>query len=67
MRIACWISKATNTHSDCYNVRHPQHIQTSSNSSTIAADNNNGVTNTRCCRYNFCAPDDGWRYHPKHV
>jgi hypothetical protein len=28
-----------------------QHTQTSSNSSTIAADSNNGVTNTRCCRY----------------
>jgi hypothetical protein len=26
------------------------HTQTSSNSSTIAADSN-GVTNTRCCRY----------------
>jgi hypothetical protein len=32
-------------------VRHPQHTQTSSNSSTIAADSSNGVTNTRCCRY----------------
>ena len=32
-------------------VRHPQHTQTSSNSSTIAADRNNSVTNTRCCRY----------------
>ena len=31
-------------------VRHPQHTQTSSNSSTIAADSSNGVTNTRCCR-----------------
>jgi len=31
--------------------RHPQHTQTSSNSSTIAADSNNVVTNTRCCRY----------------
>jgi hypothetical protein len=31
---------------------HLQHIQTSSNSSTIAADSSNGVvTNTRCCRY----------------
>jgi hypothetical protein len=30
-------------------VRHPQHTQTGSNSSTIAADNNNGVTNTRGC------------------
>jgi len=32
-------------------VRHPQHTQTSSSSSTIAADSSNGVTNTRCCRY----------------
>jgi hypothetical protein len=29
----------------------PQHTQTGSNSSTIAADSSNGVTNTRCCRY----------------
>jgi len=28
-----------------------QHTQTSSNSSMIAADSSNGVTNTRCCRY----------------
>jgi hypothetical protein len=26
------------------------HTQTGSNSSTIAADSSNGVTNTRCCR-----------------
>ena len=32
-------------------VRYPQHTQTSSNSSTIAAGSNNGVTNTRSCRY----------------
>jgi hypothetical protein len=32
-------------------LRHPQHTQTSSNSSTIAADSSNVVTNTRCCRY----------------
>jgi hypothetical protein len=32
-------------------VRHPQHTQTSSSSSTIAADSNNDVTNTICCRY----------------
>src|SRR5215475_9474928 len=32
-------------------VCHPQHTQTGSNSSTIAADSSNGVTNTRCCRY----------------
>jgi hypothetical protein len=31
--------------------RHPQHTQNSSNSSTIAADSNNGLTNTRCCGY----------------
>jgi len=36
---------------ECVWVRHPQHTQTSSNSSTIAADSNNGVTNTKCCRY----------------
>jgi hypothetical protein len=48
-------------------VRHPQHTQTSSNSSTKAADSSNGVTNTKCCRRVVCAPDDGWKYHPKHV
>jgi hypothetical protein len=32
-------------------VRHTQHTQTGFNSSTIAADSSNGVTNTRCCRY----------------
>ena len=32
-------------------VRHPQHTQTGSNSSTKATDSSNGVTNTRCCRY----------------
>jgi hypothetical protein len=31
-------------------VRHPQYTQTGSNSSTIAADSSNGVTNTRYCR-----------------
>jgi hypothetical protein len=30
---------------------HPQHTQTGSNSSTIAAESSNGATNTRCCRY----------------
>jgi hypothetical protein len=48
-------------------VRHPQHTQTGSNSSTIAADSSNCVTNTRCCRCSLCAPDDRWKYHPKHV
>jgi hypothetical protein len=32
-------------------VRHPQHTQTGSNSSTIASDSSKGVTSTRCCRY----------------
>jgi hypothetical protein len=32
-------------------VRHPQHTQTGSNSSTIAADSSNGVKNTKCYRY----------------
>ena len=48
-------------------VRHPQHTQTSSKSSTIAADSSNGVTNTRSVDTVVCAPDDGWKYHPKHV
>jgi len=41
--------------------------QTISNSSTIAADSNDGVTNTNAVDTVVCAPDDGWRYHPKHV
>jgi hypothetical protein len=37
-------------------VGHPQHTQTGSNSSTIAADSSNGMTNTRCCRYRCMRP-----------
>jgi hypothetical protein len=50
-----------------YGVRHPQHTQTSSNTSTIAAGSSNGVINTRYCRYSCLRP--WWRvmYHPKHV
>jgi len=40
-------------------VRHPQHTQTSCNSSTIAADNSYGMTNTKCCRYS-CLRPWGW-------
>ena len=40
-------------------LRHPQHTQTGSNSSMIAADSNNGVTNTRSCRYS-CLPSWLW-------
>jgi hypothetical protein len=48
-------------------VRHPQHTQTGSNSSTIAADSSNGVKITDAVDAVVCAPDDGWKYHPKHV
>jgi hypothetical protein len=47
-------------------VRHPQHTQTSSNS-TIAAYSNNGVTIPDAVDTVVCAPDDGWWYHPKQV
>jgi hypothetical protein len=32
-------------------VRHSQYTQTGSNSSTVASDSINGLTNNRCCRY----------------
>ena len=38
---------------------HPQHTQTSSNSSTIAADSSNRVTNITCCRYSCLR---SWRW-----
>jgi hypothetical protein len=34
-------------------VRHPQHTQTCSNSSTIAADSSKRVTNSRCYKYSL--------------
>jgi hypothetical protein len=37
-------------------VRHPQHTQTVSNSSTIAAESSNGAVDTV-----ECTPDDGWK------
>ena len=38
------------------------------NSSMVATNNSNGLTNTRCCRYSaVLLPDDGWGIHPKHV
>jgi hypothetical protein len=36
-----------------------EEMERSYNSSTIAADSSNDVTNTRYCRYSLCAPDDG--------
>jgi len=44
LETALHVSGGTSTH-------HQEHTQTGSNSSTIAADSSNGVTNTRCCRY----------------
>jgi len=44
-------------------VRHPQHTQTGSNSSTLAADSSNGVTKTRCCRYS-CLRSWWWAVLP---
>ena len=37
-------------------------LRCSSNSSTTATGSSNGLTSTV-----VCAPDDGWKYHPKHV
>src|SRR5215475_1458889 len=36
-------------------------------SSTIAADSSNGVTIPEAVDTVVCAPDDWWKYHPKHV
>ena len=36
-----------------------------SNSSTITPGSSNGLTSV--VNTVVCAPDDGWRYHPKHV
>jgi hypothetical protein len=48
-------------------VRHPQHTRTGSNTSMIAADSSNGVTLPDAVDTALCAPDDGWKYQPKHV
>ena len=40
-------------------IRHPQHTQTSSISSTIVADSNNGVTIPDALDTVVCSPDDG--------
>jgi len=57
------VSDGTITWFECsvVGVRHPRHTQTSSNSSTIAADSSNGVTNTDAVDTVVCAPDDGWK------
>ena len=65
-----WVAYATHSTlkpvAHNHSVRHPQHTQTSSNSSTIAADSTvwqipDAVDTV------VCAPDDGWKYQPKHV
>jgi hypothetical protein len=48
-------------------VRHPQNTQTGSNSSTIAADRITMWQIPDAVDTVVCAPDGGWRYHPKHV
>jgi hypothetical protein len=48
-------------------VRHPQHTQTGSNSSTIPAGSNNGVKIPDAVDTVDCAPDDGWWYHTKYI
>jgi hypothetical protein len=48
-------------------VYHPQHTQTGSNSSTIAADSSKGVTIPDAVDTFVSSPDGGWKYHPKHV
>jgi hypothetical protein len=35
--------------------------------STTAESSRDGLASARCCNYSYCAPDDGWSYHPKHV
>jgi hypothetical protein len=51
LETALYVSGGTITHHQECKQLYLQHTQTGSNSSTIAADSNNGVTNTRCCRY----------------
>jgi hypothetical protein len=41
--------------------------QTGSNSFTIAADSSKGVQIPDAVDAVVCAPNDGWKYHPKHV
>jgi hypothetical protein len=43
------------------------HTQTGSNSSTIAVDSSNGLKIPDAVDTVVCAPEYGWKYHPKHV
>ena len=51
LETALHVSGGTSTHHQERIQLYLQHTQTGSNSSTIAADSSNTVTNTRCCRY----------------
>jgi hypothetical protein len=43
-------------------------LQSSFNTSTKAADSSNGVTNIPdAVDTVVCVPDDGWKYHRKHI
>jgi len=60
LSVACVIAQQYSS----LNIRHPQHTQTSSSTSTIAA----GVWQMQdAIDTVVCTPDDGWRYHPKHL
>jgi len=48
-------------------LRRPQHTQTGSISSTIAADSSNCVTKTRCCRYSYLRSWWWVGFQSKHV
>jgi hypothetical protein len=48
-------------------VRHPQHTQTGSKSSTIVVDSNKVWQIPDAVGRVVCALDDGWKYHSKHV
>jgi hypothetical protein len=47
--------------------RYRGRVGTGFNSSTKAADSSNGVTIPDAVDTVVCAPDYGWKYHPKHV
>ena len=42
-------------------------LEICSKSSTIAAGSSNGLEGPDAVDTIVCAPDDGWRYHPKYV
>jgi len=44
-----------------------EELESSSNSSMIATGSSNGLTVPDAVDTVVCAPDDRWRYHPKHV